>query len=286
VVETDPAVAATSSAPVRNLDDVLADVAVDVVAVCLPPGERAGVVRAAITARKHLILEKPPALDVAELDTTLKACERAGLLAAVMCQHRFALPAATWGAESAQRFGGATASIVVSRPRPDAHYSSGWRGLRDSAGGGVTAHLGVHYLDLACQLLGAPVRVQRLTRTEAAPGIDVRLDGLVEFAGGGTLTVAITSRSSARMEHLTVLGSDSWIEVRDGATNGALGQRPLGGPARPAAELRTQVYREIASAVTRHAQLDRASLLRARPVTLCLQGFLGDLAPAREEARV
>ncbi|MGC5009257.1 Gfo/Idh/MocA family protein [Streptosporangium sp. DT93] len=278
VVETDPGAAARAreaGLAVRALEEVLADDAVRVVALCLPPGARAGVAEAAVAAGRHLLLEKPPARTPDELTGLLTLARSGGVLAAVMFQHRFALPEALRSADPG-RFAGAVASLTVSRARPEAHYrQAGWRSDPRDALGGVTAHLGVHYLDLACQLLGTPRTVTPLARTDAAPGIDTQLCGHVVFASGARLSVAVTSRSPARFEQLTVLGTDAWMEMRSGAVTGEIDGRPLAGPARPASALRGEVYRELCGAVTGRSSLALAALSRGRGVTEVLDGLLG-----------
>ncbi|WP_285785242.1 Gfo/Idh/MocA family oxidoreductase [Microbispora sp. NBRC 16548] len=287
VVETDPAAASRARGAgltVRALDEVLADDAVRALALCLPPGARTDVARAAVAAGKHLLLEKPPARTAEELAGLLSLADDGEVLAAVMFQHRFALPEPLRAIEP-ERFAGAVASLTVSRARPDAHYrQAGWRSDPRHALGGVTAHLGVHYLDLACQLLGTPRAVTPLSRTDAAPGIDTQLCGHIAFESGAQLSVAITSRSVARAEQLTVLGADAWLEVRSGAVTGEIDGRPIEGRTRPASVLRTEVYQEFSGAVAGRTALGLAALSRSRGVVEALDGLLSGHAPAARTA--
>ncbi|MEV4807853.1 Gfo/Idh/MocA family oxidoreductase [Nonomuraea sp. NPDC049421] len=272
VVDTDPAATRGIGPPVGSLESVLADERIEVVAVCLPPGPRAAVVSACQSAGKHVIVEKPPARTGAELESLLVNGAAAGVLSAVMFQHRFALPPVLRSG-APERFAGAGATLMVSRHRPPAHYASpGWRSLPDEAAGGVVAHLGVHYLDLACQLLGTPVEVRLAHREDAAPSIDVRLSCSIGFANGAELTAMITSRSALRLEHLTVAGAGDWFELRDGAAHGEVDGVRIAEPRRAAGELRGQVYREVLAAVRGEGPLDLAALGRSRGVTTLLDG--------------
>ncbi|MEV0589969.1 Gfo/Idh/MocA family protein [Nonomuraea cavernae] len=281
VVESDPAAAARARAEglaVRELDDVLADGGVHALALCLPPGARTGLAEAAVAAGKHLLLEKPPARTPEELAGLLSLAGAGGVLAAVMFQHRFALPRRLLAADP-ERWAGAVAALTISRPRADAHYrQAGWRSDPRDALGGVTAHLGVHYLDLACQLLGTPREVVPLSRIDAAPGIDTQLCGHIVFASGARLSVTVTSRSAARFEQLTVLGGDAWLEVRSGAVTGELGGEPISGPSRPASRLRAELYQELADAAAGGPPLDVAALSRAVGVVAALNGLLNQPA--------
>jgi UDP-N-acetyl-2-amino-2-deoxyglucuronate dehydrogenase len=277
VVDTDSAAAGRAreaGLPVRPRPEVLADPAVDVVAVCLPPGHRPAVVADAVAAGKHLILEKLPARSPPELRGILDATASAGLLSTVMFQHRFALPEEL-RRRTPERFADAVATLLISRPRPDGHYRKGWRAEPEDAVGGVSVHLGAHYLDLACQLLGEPVDATPLSRTDAVVGIETELCGHITFRSGARLTVTMTCRSSARFEQLAVLGRRDWAEIRAGATAGELDGRALAAPARPAADLRQDVYRELADALRGGPAPDLSRLDRSTGVVSILDGLLG-----------
>jgi UDP-N-acetyl-2-amino-2-deoxyglucuronate dehydrogenase len=274
-VDTDTAAARATGLPVGTFADALADNDVHLVAVCTPPGMRVDLVKAAFRAGKHVLVEKPPAHGAAELESLLSAAADADRQAAVMFQHRFTLPEVLRTA-APQRFAGAAATLVVSRQRHESHYrAAGWRSQPSLALGGITAHLGVHYLDLACQLLGTPVAVTPTSRADTAEGIDLQLSGYVEFESGAGLTVMVTSFSEARVEHLAVLGKRDWIEIRDGVVTGVLDGGPVDTPARKAARLRAEVYRDLADSILSGRPVGLCALERGRGVITVLDGLLG-----------
>ncbi len=72
------------SPPVHaGIDDALADGAVDAVVIATPNDSHASLTIAAARAGKHVLLEKPAAIDVASLDATLAAVRDAGVLCQV-----------------------------------------------------------------------------------------------------------------------------------------------------------------------------------------------------------
>jgi predicted dehydrogenase len=73
-----------------DLDEALELPGVDVVAVATPPHTHAGIVLASIAAQKHVVCEKPFALDVPEAQTMLDAAERAGIVHMLGTEFRFA----------------------------------------------------------------------------------------------------------------------------------------------------------------------------------------------------
>ena len=70
-----------------KIDDLLADPAVDAVVIATPPPLHAGPTVAALKAGKHVLVEKPVAIDAAEVRQMI-AARRAGLVAAC-CSSRF-----------------------------------------------------------------------------------------------------------------------------------------------------------------------------------------------------
>jgi predicted dehydrogenase len=276
VVDTDPdgvRRATDARLPVLPLSTVLADPTVGLVALCVPPGERPSLTEAALAAGKHLLVEKPPARSAAELEDLLLAAARARRLAGVMFQHRYALPEPL-RTGAPERFANGVATLLIARPRAAAHYRAGWRSRPETAAGGVAVHLGVHYLDLACQLLGEPVAVRPLSRTDATPGIDVEVCGHVSFRCGAEMSVTVTSRVAVRYEQLTVLGEHDWVELRSGAATGMLDGQQIATPARPAHDLRTAVYQELVEAVRGGSAPDLAALSRSVGVATVLDGLL------------
>lgn len=236
--------------------DVLADDAVDAMALCVPPGDRAELAVAALRAGKAVLLEKPPVMSVAELDRLAAVPGRVG----VMLQHRFRLPAVVLGRPMTDAVG----TLLVSRPRDAVKHYTGWRGDSERALGGITAHLGVHYLDLACQVLGDVERVEIHDYRECAPGIDVRVSGLVRFTGRSTLSFTIAADVPARAEQLVIAGDDRYLTVADGAVTLRAGDRTEVVPAAPTSTMRTRVYEEFADGP------DVCSLGRSRSVLAVL----------------
>ncbi|MBF6337197.1 Gfo/Idh/MocA family oxidoreductase [Nocardia abscessus] len=282
-VEPDAEVARRASIPIRDFTEVLRDDATDVVAFCLPPGGRAELVTRALRSGKHVVVEKPPAQDVSELDGLTATARAAERFAAVMFQHRFCLPDQLTAVDPsvlADRFAGAIGSLVVSRPRVDTYYELGWRSHAAVAIGGVTAHLGVHYLDLACQILGPIADAEVLSRVEAAPGVDSELVGHIRFVSGAVLNVTVTSRSKHRCEHLAIFGSNDRVEIRDGACTGEFDGSAITRAARPAVELRAEVYRRLSVAVRDGSDLGVIALSRSRFVTDALARLSGAAAIA------
>jgi predicted dehydrogenase len=245
---------------------VLAAPDVDVVALCTPPGTHLSLARDALAAGKAVLVEKPPVRTEAELDALLAAASDAGRPVGVMLQHRFRLPAAALARPWSAR---AVGVVEVVRHRPAAHYArEAWRLDPDAAGGGLFAHLGVHYADLACQLLGEPVAVSGVIDCDLAPGVDTRLALVVRFAGGATATITGTTAVDARGERLAVYDDGRSVTVYDGEVRDGDGAVTA---AVPTPALRSAVYEEFCRAATGGPPSDRTALHRSRGVVRLLE---------------
>jgi predicted dehydrogenase len=185
-----------------------------------------------------------------------------------MLQHRFRLPDAALAAPWSAR---AVGVVEVVRYRPAAHYArESWRLDREAAGGGLFAHLGVHYADLACQLLGEPVEVTGLVDCDLAPGVDTRLALAVRFASGATATVIGTTAVGARSERMAVYDDGCSVTVHDGEVRYG-GDTVAGEGTVPTPALRTAVYDEFCRAATGGPAPDRTALHRSRGVIRLLE---------------
>jgi len=270
VLEQDPA-ARTPEGIARYLswEQLLRDPSVRLVSLCTPPGGRAELARQTLAAGKAVLLEKPPAASTAELDQLVELSERSGQAVGVMLQHRFGLPEEVLGRTWQPS---ASAVLEVSRYRPASYFQRvAWRHDPALALGGITAHLGVHYLDLACQLLGEPAEVKLTGVRQLVPGIETRAAGVVRFTGGSTLSFAVTAESVARTERLTILDADQCLLVENGRIALDSGAGPADHHAASAAELRVEVYRDMADAIAAGRQPRRCHLAGARAVTMLLE---------------
>jgi predicted dehydrogenase len=251
VCDQDPAaaraLAASLRVPSRELAKLLADPAVDVVAVCTPPDSHLPLGLRALAAGKAVVIEKPPALTLRGVEELVGAARAAGRPLAVMLQHRGRLPEAALASPWSPR---TSAVVEVFRKRELERYAEpGWRGDARSAGGGFFAHLAIHYADLACQLLGDPERIHAVVETGRGPGLDVRVALTVRMAGGALLSVHASALPDARRERLCVLDGSRSLTITNRETRYLECGRERVEAAPSTAVLRAAVYREVSAAL-------------------------------------
>jgi predicted dehydrogenase len=262
--------------PASSLRGLLSDDRVRIVALATPPGTHAELAMTALTAGRAVLLEKPPLLTSADLELVCAEAERRGLAAGVMLQHRFRLPAAARAPWSPD----AIAAVEVVRYRPPAHYGRDpWRTNPAASGGGLIAHLGIHYLDLACHLLGSPADITGTADLLPGTGLDQRVMFTARFGQGARLAFAGTTAVDAHAERIAVYDADRVLTVEGNATSYTAGETRERLTA-STAELRARVYSDMAAAVRDGRPPDVAGLRSAVGVVRLLE-LIGGLPGAR-----
>lgn len=162
------ALARTSAGAVASAtwQDVVARPDIDVVVVATTNDALAPITLGAIEAGKHVLVEKPAARCVSELDPVLAAARRHGRLVRVGFNHRYhpALQKARALLES-----GVAGDLMFLRARYGhggrPGYDREWRANPALSGGGELIDQGVHLIDLSRWFLGDFVRVDGFART-------------------------------------------------------------------------------------------------------------------------
>lgn len=139
-------------------DELLAEPRVDAVVVSLPNFLHFPATLAALRAGKHVLCEKPPTLDLAEIETVRAEARARGLTYGFGRQFRFDAPMrAAREAVVAGRLGKVYyAKTHWVRQRGIPFGIGDWFTDRARAGGGALIDIGVHALDAAWYLAGHP----------------------------------------------------------------------------------------------------------------------------------
>lgn len=139
---------------------------VDVVIVSATNDLLVKITLAAIAAGKHVLVEKPAARSVAELDPVIEMAERLKLLVRVGFNHRYH-PALCKAKELC--VSGAIGELMYIRGRYGhggrVGYEKEWRANPEQSGGGELIDQGVHLIDLARWFLGDIVNVEGFAST-------------------------------------------------------------------------------------------------------------------------
>jgi len=210
VSRSDPSKAAASAAefgvPCETSEAaLLARRDIDAVCICTPSGQHARQTIAAARAGKHVLVEKPMALTLADADAMIDACRRAGVTLAVALQRR---------TEPAYRLvHQAIRDGLLGRPvlglalipyfRSKAYYDSApWRGTWAEDGGGALMNQGIHIADLLVWFMGDVEEVLARSAT-LDHGIEVEDDvvATVRFKSGALGSIAATTAAAPGFPH-------------------------------------------------------------------------------------
>lgn len=195
----------------EGYEDLLADPDVDAVVVSLPNFLHFPVTLAAIQAGKHVLCEKPPTLNLAEIETIRDEVQKRGLTYGFGRQLRFSTPmlAAKQAVEEGRLGKIYHARTRWLRLRGIPVGIGGWFTNKARSGGGALIDIGIHALDAAWFLAGSPRPLSVSAQVGAffastVPG-DVRFDvedsafAFIRFEGG--LAITLESTWAANLEH-------------------------------------------------------------------------------------
>jgi len=138
--------------------DLLGDPEVDAVAICLPNYLHFPAALTALAAGKHVLCEKPPTMNSAEMKVLQQEAEKRSLIYFFSRQFRFT-PAMRTAHELISRDELGTiyfAEAVWVRSRGIPLGLGGWFTEKKRSGGGALIDLGIHALDSAWFLMGTP----------------------------------------------------------------------------------------------------------------------------------
>jgi predicted dehydrogenase len=195
--------------------------------VCTPPGFHAAQVLACLRAGASALVEKPPALSLADFDAMAEQARPEGPWLATVFQHRFG--------SGARRLRALASAGTLGRPllavchttwfRDQAYFDVPWRGQWETEGGGPTMGHGIHQMDLLCYVLGDWTQVSALARRQArrTQTEDLSL-AHVTFASGAVASVinSVVSpreetylrfdfeRATVEVTHLYGYGDEDW----------------------------------------------------------------------------
>ena len=171
-----------------DFETMLGEIRPDAVHICTPHYLHASMAMRALSAGIHVYLEKPMCRTAEEIPLLLEAAKASSAKITVSFQNRLN-PTTLAALKIAEEDGGALRGYgTLFWDRGEKYYTeSGWRGKRETEGGGVLINQAIHTLDLLCLFLGTPRRVTATTANHHLKGIiDVEdsAEGIIEFDGG------------------------------------------------------------------------------------------------------
>lgn len=181
-----------------DLEDLLGDPAVQAVSVCTPHTTHPEMVEMCAGAGKHVLVEKPMAVDLKGCDRAIHAAAQAGVKLGVVSQRRFYEPVLRMKqAIEAGKIGDPILATVTVMGWRDADYyrMDPWRGKWATEGGGVLLTQTTHQIDLFQWFMGPIDRLFGFWDNLNHPYVEVEdtAVAVVRFKNGGLGTILVSN---------------------------------------------------------------------------------------------
>ena len=223
-----------------SLQDAFAVEGAEVIAVVTPPHTHAGIALAAVAAGKHVLCEKPFALDLSEARALLDEAERAGVVHLMGLEHRFGTTQESLRRVVASGAIGQPQKALIIRHRPSlidpaVELPEWWESSRE--GGGWLGALGSHVVDQVRTTLGEFEAVSASLETLAPrPAMTADDTYTVQFRLAGGCTGVLHSSCAVAGPALptTKIGGSAgaaWLEGDDVWVDSGGGPRRVPDPA-------------------------------------------------------
>ena len=154
---------------------------IDLISVCTPNGLHARHSILALQAGKHVLCEKPMAINVHDCGAMIQAAERANRRLFIVKQNRFNPPVAAVKQILEEGYLGKIYSIQLSCfwNRNENYYANSWKGTMELDGGTLYTQFS-HFIDLLYYLVGD-------VRNVEAYGANFHHQGIIEFEDTGVV---------------------------------------------------------------------------------------------------
>jgi UDP-N-acetyl-2-amino-2-deoxyglucuronate dehydrogenase len=196
-----------------SVDELLADRDVELVSVATPHPSHAELAIRALRAGKHVLVEKPMTIDLAEADRMVAAARETGRTLATVFQRRW-WPAAMnvrRAIDEGQIGTPVLGRCTLSWWRTRAYYErDAWRGRWDTEGGGVLVNQGIHAIDMFQWLMGGEAEeVVGRWSNQTHPFIEVEdtAAAIIRFRGGALGVLSATTSARLSQNAIVIDGS-------------------------------------------------------------------------------
>ncbi|TWU38248.1 Gfo/Idh/MocA family protein [Novipirellula artificiosorum] len=238
-----------------DADDLIASPDLDAVYVATPVDCHLPQTLAAARAGKHVLVEKPMAVDPVQCDQMITACDRAGVYLGVAYYRRFYPVVAR--IQQLVRSGqlGRILSIACVTGNPNSFPADDWRVIRARGGGGPLMDVGSHRLDLFLQLLGEVHSVKAMLVDSPDYEAEQVATLVMQFTAGAHGVLQSYFGTVDTPDRLEMIGTDGRITVED-LNQGDLGLYTAAGQKQeshpPASNLHAPLIEDFSAAILQH----------------------------------
>ncbi len=262
--------------PFYDIDDLLKSEGVDLIAICSPNGLHATHSISSLNAGKHVLCEKPMAIDVNDCGEMIKCAERANKRLFVIKQNRFNPPVAAVKRLVDEDKLGKIYSVQLSCfwNRNENYYENSWKGTKSLDGGTLYTQFS-HFVDLLYYIIGDVRSVKAFGQNFHHKNIiEFEDTGVVilEFYNGalGTINYTVNSYGKNMEGSLTIFGERGTVKIGgqylneleyQNIENVEIKDLPVGNRANNYGEYQgsmsnhDEIYRNVADVLLRNGQI-------------------------------
>lgn len=200
-------------------DEILGNSEIDVVTICLPHHEHYSLFKKALSGGKHVISEKPLAINMEDLEDMVELSETTTIKTTVAFQHRHSLLVKALKTHIDNGLIGNIEKVDVNffcRRDMDYYDADEWRGKWATEGGGTMINQAIHSIDLANIFLGEPIHITGRTENRFHSQIEVEDfgEGIVFYNDNRVLNLkAINSHEKDWEPKLTIYGTEGFVTL-------------------------------------------------------------------------
>jgi 1,5-anhydro-D-fructose reductase (1,5-anhydro-D-mannitol-forming) len=203
-----------------DLDEFLAAPGLEAVWIASPTWRHHEQGRAALDAGKHVLLEKPLAIDVKSGWDLVEAAKKAGVLLATGYQARY-VP----GHIAMKRLleEGAIGKVTTARTYYEIHRPGPppeWRQKRETARWGALSDVGTHHIDLLRMLLGEITEASGYFERQQGFETDDAVAAALRLESGAVATLTISTNAWVQWTRVEVHGTEGALVAEDTSPTG------------------------------------------------------------------
>ena len=193
---------------------------IDAVCICTPSGFHAEGAIAALKAKKHVVLEKPMAINTKDAKRICKMCEKSGCVLTVICQLRFSEDIKRLKQlVSENAFGkNVFCDLYMKYWRSEEYYANGgWKGTKKIDGGGALMNQGIHGVDALLYIAGDAKLLKAKTKTNFHKiEVEDTAVAMLDFANGACGVIEASTCAYPGFERrIEVMGSNGYAILRE-----------------------------------------------------------------------
>jgi len=190
----------------------------DIVCICTPSGLHASIAVEVAKSKKHIVVEKPIAMNIEDTNTIINAAKENNVKLTVVHPNRFRPVVSQLKEILEKNLLGKISHVncIVNWNRNQKYYDQApWRGTKEHDGG-VLMNQAIHNLDLLLWLIGAPKEIfsMEATRFRDIEVEDVSM-GLLRYDNGILANIQASTTVYPRNfeESITVFGEKGTIKI-------------------------------------------------------------------------